>query len=127
MDQKGDLGRVYEDGEWIIRQGETAECLFVIQEGEVDILKEEGGRSVRLAVRGPGEIIGEMAIFERQVRSADIRARGRVRVLTVDRRNFLKRVHEDPSLAFRVVQSLSRRVRELSDEIARLKGKQADE
>ena len=52
-----------------------------------------------------------------------MRALGEVRVLTVDKKNFLKRIHEDPSLAFRVVQTMSRRVRELSDELARLKGK----
>jgi CRP-like cAMP-binding protein len=70
-----------------------------------------------------GELIGEMAIFERHVRSATVRALGEVRVLTVDKKNFLKRIHEDPSLAFRVVQTMSQRVRELSDELARFKGK----
>jgi hypothetical protein len=39
----------------------------------------------------------------------------------VDRVGFLRRIHEDPSLAFRVVQTLSRRVRDLSDEVARLR------
>ena len=122
MTSKGELGRTYEDSEWIIRQGDSADCMFVIQEGEVEILKQDGEGFVCLAIRGPGEFIGEMAIFERQVRSADVRAKGQVRVLTVDRKNFLRRIHEDPSLAFRVVQSLSRRVRELSDELAHLKG-----
>lgn len=118
---QGELGRVYQSGEWLVRQGESADCMFVIQEGEVEILKRRGEGHVRLAVRGPGEIIGEMALFERQTRSADIRARGRVRVITIDRRQFLRRIHEDPSLAYRVVQSLSRRVRELSEELAKIK------
>lgn len=127
MHSTGELGRVYEAGEWLIRQGESADCMFVIQEGEVEILKRHGDEHVRLAVRGSGEIIGEMAIFERQARSAGVRCLGRVRVLTVDRKNFLRRVHEDPSLAYRVVQSLSRRVRELSDEIAPFKRTGADQ
>ena len=124
MDTHGELGRVYREGEWLMRQGETADCMFVIQEGEVEILKRRGEGHVRLAVRGPGEIIGEMALFERETRSADIRALGRVRVITVDRKQFLRRIHEDPSLAYRVVQSLSRRVRELSEELARTKLKE---
>jgi CRP-like cAMP-binding protein len=117
----GALGRVYEDGESLIRQGETGDCMYVIQEGEVEILMEQEGREVRLGIRGAGQIIGEMAIFEREVRSATARARGPVRALTVDKRTFLRRVQEDPSLAFRLVQMMSHRIRELTDELARLR------
>jgi CRP-like cAMP-binding protein len=115
------LGRVYEDGEILVRQGEAGDCMFVIQEGEVEILAEEDDREVQLAVRGPGEMIGEMAIFEREVRSATVRARGRVRALTVNKKTFLRRVQEDPSLAFRIVQTMSSRMRDLNQEVARLK------
>jgi CRP/FNR family cyclic AMP-dependent transcriptional regulator len=118
---KGELGKVFANGEYIIRQGEVADCMYVIQEGEVEVIAAQNGREVRLAVRGPGEFIGEMAIFERQTRSADVRALGIARVLTVDKKNFLRRVHEDPSLAFRLVESMSSRIRELSKEVARLK------
>lgn len=118
---KGELGKVYLHGEYIIRQGEVADCMYVIQEGEVEVIAVQDGREVRLAVRGPGEFIGEMAIFERQTRSADVRALGNARVLTVDKKNFLRRVHEDPSLAFRLVESMSSRIRALSNEVARLK------
>ena len=68
-------------------------------------------------------MIGEMAIFDRDVRSATVRAIGEVRMLTVDKKNFLKRVHEDPSLAIRIGQTMSKRIRELSLELARLKAK----
>ena len=88
---------------------------------QVEIIAEEDGKDVRLAIRGEGEIIGEMAIFEREVRSATVRALGKVRVLTVDERNFLRRIHEDSSLAYRIVQTMSRRIRELSIEVAKLK------
>lgn len=124
---KGELGRVYENGAYIIRQGEVADCMYVIQDGEVEVIASQDGKEVRLAVRGPGEFIGEMAIFERQARSADVRALGSARVLTVDKKNFLRRVHEDPSLAFRLVESMSSRIRELSDEVARLKRSGRDE
>jgi CRP-like cAMP-binding protein len=118
----GALGRIYEDGEVIIRQGEVGDCMFVIQDGQVEILVEGDGVEVPLAVRGEGDFIGEMAIFDRDVRSATVRALGQVRVLTVDKRNFLLRIHKDPSLAFRIVETMSRRIRELTDENARLKG-----
>lgn len=62
-----------------------------------------------------------MAIFEKERRSATVRAIGTVRILTVDEKNFIRRVHEDPSLAYRMVEMMSHRIRELSTEVARLK------
>lgn len=118
----GSLGKLYEDGDLIIKQGDAGDCMFVVQEGQVEVYVERGDQQVRLAVRGEGDIIGEMAVFEREVRSASVRALGRARVLTVDKKNFLRRIQEDPSLAFRLVQTLSKRIRELSDEVAKLKG-----
>jgi CRP-like cAMP-binding protein len=121
----GSLGRTYEDGEMIVRQGEAGDCMFVIQEGEAQVLSEKDGQSQLLRVARAGELIGEMAIFEKLPRSATVRALGRTRVLTIDKKNFLRRISEDPSIAFRIVQSMSQRVRELSDEVARLKGQSA--
>jgi CRP-like cAMP-binding protein len=121
----GGLGKIYEDGEAIVRQGEVGDCMFVIQEGRARVLLEKDGKEKSLRVAGEGELIGEMAVFEKQVRSATVRALGRVRVLTIDKKNFLRRIAEDPSIAFRVVQTMSRRVRELSDEVARLKSESA--
>jgi CRP-like cAMP-binding protein len=119
----GGLGATYNDGEIIVRQGDAGDRMFVIQKGRAQILVEKDGKETPIRVASEGELIGEMAIFERDVRSATVRALGKVRVLTVDKKNFLRRVHEDPSLAFRVVRTMSRRIRELSDEVARLKGK----
>jgi CRP-like cAMP-binding protein len=119
--KSGGLGKEYADGEMIIRQGEPGDCMFVIQKGQVEVVTQKDGSEIRLAVRGEGDFIGEMALFEQEVRSADVRALGTARLLTIDRRNFMTRVHEDPSLAFRLVQMLSKRVRELSEEVAALK------
>lgn len=118
---QGALGKEYANGEIIVRQGDVGDTMFVIQEGEVEVLKEVDGGETLLRIAREGEFMGEMSIFEREKRSATLRARGPVRLLTIDKKNFLRRVHEDPSLAFRVVQTMSGRIRELSDEIARLR------
>jgi CRP/FNR family transcriptional regulator len=112
---------MYGDGEIIISEGDEGDCMFVVQEGQVEVFVKKDGKEIRLAVRGVGEIFGEMAIFEREVRSASVRALGPARALTIDKNNLLRRIHEDPSLAFRIVQTLSHRVRELSEEVARFK------
>jgi CRP/FNR family transcriptional regulator len=118
----GELGKVYKDGEVIICEGDEGKCMFVIQEGEVEVLiAGENDKEIRLGVRGEGEFFGEMAIFDRDVRSATVKALGDARVLTVDKKNFMRRVHEDPSLAFRLVETMSHRIRELGEEVARLK------
>jgi CRP/FNR family transcriptional regulator len=117
----GELGKIYKDGEEIICEGEDGNCMFVIQEGEVEVLiAGDEEKEIRLGVRGDGEFFGEMAIFDRDVRSATVRALGEARVLTVDKKNFMRRVHEDPSLAFRLVETMSHRIRELGEEVARL-------
>jgi len=119
---KGALGKVYKNAEVIIQQGDKEDCMYVIQEGQVEVVREEVGHEVRLAIIGEGDFFGEMAIFENEVRSATVRAMGQTRVLTVDKKNFLRRVHEDPSIAYKLVQSMSHRIREMNTEITRMKG-----
>jgi CRP-like cAMP-binding protein len=116
----GALGKLYRDGEVIVRQGEPGRAMYVIQEGTVDIIVERDGRQVLLRTAGAGEIVGEMAIVDREVRSATVRVKGEARILTVDKKTFLRRITEDPSLAFRVVEIMSGRIRELSREVASL-------
>ncbi len=115
------LGRTYQDTEIIIKQGDQGDCMYVIQEGLVEIIRETDRGEVLLALRGEGEFFGEMAIFEREVRSATVRAIGEAHVLTIDKMNLLRRIHEDPSLAFQLVQTMSARIRALSVEVTDLK------
>jgi len=112
------LGREYANGEVIVRQGEAGDCMFVIQQGEVEAFAEADGTELRLRVMGPNEFFGEMALFEKEIRTATIRAVGPARVLTVDKKNFLGGIHEDPSLAVRLVKTMSHRIRDLTDRLA---------
>jgi len=117
------LGRAYRDGEVIVRQGERGDCLFVIQQGTVEIVIERDSEEIVVGVAEKDELIGEMAIFEKKPRVATARAREFARVLTLDKKNFLRRISEDPTLAFRIIETMSRRVRKLDEEIADLKAK----
>jgi CRP-like cAMP-binding protein len=119
--ESGVLGKIYKDTEIIVKQGEPGDCMYVVQEGLVEIVNETDRGEVLLALRGKGEFFGEMAIFEREARSATVRAIGEALVLTIDKKNFLRRVHEDPSLAFHLVQTMSARLRQLSKEVTLLR------
>ena len=114
----GGLGKQYNDGEVIIKQGESGNCMYVIQSGEVEVIRDNNGKEVQLALRREGDFFGEMALFSREVRSATIRAHGDAKILTIDRKNLLKSIQKDPSLAFRIIETLSKRIRDLSEEIA---------
>ena len=122
MARSGALGTIYQDGEPIVREGDEGDCMYVIQEGQVEVVTNNNGTEVRLMVLGEGEPFGEMAIVEKEVRMATVRAMGQARVLTIDKKSFLRRIHDDPSLAYRIVQALSRRVRKLSAQVAQLSG-----
>ena len=112
------LGKQYRDGEVVVRQGEPGNCMFVVQEGEVEAVAESGGREFRLRTMGPNEFFGEMALFEEEFRTCTVRALGPARILTIDKKNFLGGIHEDPSLAFRIVKTMSHRIRDLTDRLA---------
>lgn len=114
------LGRLYTDGEVVVRQGDPGDCLFVVQDGTVEIFLERDGSEVLLRLAGRNEILGEMAVFDGGPRSATMRARGPARILTLDRRNFLRRINEDPSLAFTMIETMAGRVRDLSHEVGEL-------
>ena len=114
---EGALGREYADGEVICRQGEPGDRMFVVQSGRAVVEVDE----VFVTELKAGDLFGEMAIVERRPRSATVRADGPARVLTLDKRAFLRQVHEDPSLAYRILETMSRRVRRLDGELAELR------
>jgi CRP-like cAMP-binding protein len=119
MDEEGALGKEYRDGEIICRQGERGDRMYVIHSGQATVVREDGGLDVVVGELKKGDIFGEMAIFDRQPRSATVRAKGTARVLTLDKRAFMRQVHEDPSLAYRILEGMSRRIRKLDEELSR--------
>jgi CRP-like cAMP-binding protein len=119
---QGVLGTLYKDGDAIVTQGELGDCMYVIQSGEVEVLQHTNGAEQCLAVLETGDFFGEMAVFEHEVRSATVRARGDARALKVDRKTLLRRIQEDPLLAVSLLQTMSHRIRDLNDRLAALDG-----
>ena len=118
----GALGKVYADREIIIRQGESGDCMYVVQGGRVEVLQDslKGGEQ-HLAFLEAGDFFGEMAVFEKEMRSATVRAAGEARVLSVDKKALLTRIREDPLLAVNLLKTMSHRIRHLNEEISRHK------
>ncbi len=116
-----ELGKEYRAGEVIVRQGEIGDSMYVIQSGQAEVIQSKEGKDVRLAILKEKDIFGEMALFQKETRSATVRALTNVRALTVDRRIFLRRVHEDPSFVFEVLSKMSNRIRDLNTELVKMK------
>ena len=118
----GALGKVYADREVIIQQGESGNCMYVVQGGRVEVLQNslKGGEQ-HLAFLEAGDFFGEMAVFEKEIRSATVRAAGETRVLRVDKKTLLTRIREDPLLAVNLLKTMSHRIRHLNEEISRHK------
>ncbi|MCK5369401.1 MAG: cyclic nucleotide-binding domain-containing protein, partial [Cyclobacteriaceae bacterium] len=84
------LGHLYQDGEIIIKQGTVGDCLYVIQQGKVEVVRESDKKEIIIAELGEKEFFGEMALFEKDVRSCTVRAKGDTKVLTLDKKGLYK-------------------------------------
>ena len=77
-----------------------------------EVINEKKGKDVKVAELGEKEFFGEMALFEKDVRSCTVRAIGEANILTLDKKNFYKTIQKDPSIAFRLLERMSARLRE---------------
>ena len=117
----GVVGKLFKKGQKIIQQGETGQSMYVIQSGKVEVIKELNEREILLSVLGDGDFFGELALFQKDIRSETVRAVEDTRILTIDKKNFIKRVTEDPTLAFHLAKVLSRRLHEINAKHSRVR------
>lgn len=115
--RKTTLGRLYKDGETIIKQGEEGDCVYVIQEGKVEVIDESDSCEVKIAELDRAEFFGEMGLFEKDLRSCTVRALGDARVMTIDKRNFYTTIQKDPAIAYRLLEKMSQRLRETNKKL----------
>jgi EAL domain-containing protein (putative c-di-GMP-specific phosphodiesterase class I) len=96
-------------GEWLFREGDAGDTAFVIENGLLEICREEDGRRERIAQLGPGDLLGEMSLIDRLPRSASAFARlpTRLRVLTPQHLNE-KLADADPLLRLLLKMILQR-------------------
>ena len=102
----------FEDGENLCKQGDHADTVFIVDEGEVDVVAEVEGAEMAVAKVGKHALVGEMAIFRNTTRSATLRASGRASVLSFAGDMFLRMVTENPGAALEVMRMLSEKIAE---------------
>jgi len=124
--KEGELGRVYSDGEIIFKEGDIGEAMYVIQAGTIHIIKKAASGEVIIATLKSGEIFGEMAVFDRLPRSASAKASGEARVLSIDKKKLFSSINRDPTLVFKLLDSMSQRIRKIDEELMKLKKSNLD-
>lgn len=99
------------DGQSIFIEGENSREMFVVASGEVVVTKKTARGTVELAVLRKGEFVGEMSLLEGLPRMATATARGSTKLLSISPGSFMPKIRRDPTFAFEMLQTLSRRIR----------------
>ena len=117
---ESDIGRLteelrsrrYRKGETIFITGDPGSSLCVIKSGRVKLaLSSAEGREVILDILGPGDVFGELALFDGEPRSADAVAVEPTHLLLLERDAFLGVIRERPEVAITLMSVLGRRLR----------------
>ncbi|OLD07414.1 MAG: hypothetical protein AUI90_10140 [Deltaproteobacteria bacterium 13_1_40CM_3_69_14] len=108
-------------GSVIVSQEEAGDALFVIARGKVKVvLYGETGREIILSMLGAGDFFGEMALLDRQPRSANVVAVESSELLGLDREAFQTHLTSHPSTAMAILAEMSRRLRHADEVIGNL-------
>lgn len=112
--------RSFEAGEVVFREGDASDTCYVVHTGHARAVHQHGdGRTLTLATFGPGDIFGELALFEDELRSATIEALEATSVVAVLGPDMRRLMREHPEIALRLVIALGRRLRETNERLAR--------
>jgi CRP/FNR family transcriptional regulator, cyclic AMP receptor protein len=104
------FGKACEAGEVLFREDEPGEMMYVIQSGAVRISKTVKGDEKTLAILGPGEFFGEMAILNSKPRTATAVVEEPAQVLVLGARTFEQMVVSNAEIAVRLIKKLARRL-----------------
>jgi SulP family sulfate permease len=109
----------------LIKRGDAGEALYFVERGEVSVMvRLENGERKRLRTLGPGSLVGEMALYSGQPRSADVVTETPCRAYRLSAERFARLEQEDPAVVIQfhsfVVKLLAKRLSAASDEIRAL-------
>ncbi|RZO48420.1 MAG: Crp/Fnr family transcriptional regulator [Sandaracinaceae bacterium] len=104
------FGKTSEPGEVLFREGEHGEEMYVLQEGAIRITKAVKGEEKTLALLGPGEFFGEMAILNAKPRTATAVVEQQAKVLVLGAKAFERMVVSNAEIAVRLIKRLARRL-----------------
>jgi len=121
-----DSSAAFREGETIFRQDELGTEMYIILEGEVEIIKKIGEESHTLSRLEKGDFFGEMSVLESIARTANAIARTDVKALVINGSRFDQMLRKNPEIAVRIIRKYSKRLREANTLLERLAGRAVD-
>jgi CRP/FNR family transcriptional regulator/CRP/FNR family cyclic AMP-dependent transcriptional regulator len=113
--------RVYHRGEVIFHQGDPGDTMHLVRSGRIKIVvPSESGDEAVLAILGPGDCFGELAVIDGGPRSASVVAMEQVETLMLGRQDFLAFFRGNSEAAERLVVNLARIIRRVNEDVADL-------
>ncbi len=104
----------------IFREGDQSDTCYVVRRGHARAVRENAdGRTISLAHFGPGEIFGELAMFDDERRSATVETLDAVDAVAVAGSDMRRLLREHPDIAVKLVIALGRRLREANERLSR--------
>ena len=102
-----------EEGDYIFREGDFGDSMFIIVSGEVNINHEGKG----LATLSRGECLGEMAILDNEPRSADAKAKNELTLLQIGQNAFYQIMSGNTEIMKQIIKILTSRIREMNTKL----------
>ncbi|MBB4264412.1 cyclic nucleotide-binding domain-containing protein [Roseospira visakhapatnamensis] len=101
---------VYRDGEVVMRQDEPGDVAYVIIEGTAQVVLEVGGDETIIAERGPGDLVGELALLCEAPRTATVRAKGTLEVLRISGEVFVRLIEDNTQVGAVLTRTIAKRL-----------------
>ena len=112
--------RSFDPGHVIFREGDSSDTCYIVRHGHARAVRENGdGRTLTLAHFGPGDIFGELAMFDDERRSATVETLDHVDAVAVLGPDMRRLLREHPDISVKLVISLGRRLRAANERISR--------
>jgi CRP/FNR family cyclic AMP-dependent transcriptional regulator len=112
--------RTFEPDQIVFREGDASDTCYIVRSGRARAVREHSdGRTITLATFGLGDIFGELAMFEDELRSATVEAVQQTEVVAVLGPDMRRLMVEHPEISMRLVVALGRRLRETNERLAK--------
>jgi CRP-like cAMP-binding protein len=112
--------RQFAAGEVVFREGDESDTCYVVRSGHARAIREhQDGRSITLARFGPGDIFGELAMFDNEKRSATVEALEPTEAIAILGGDMRRLLREHPDIAVKLIAAIARRLRETNERLAR--------
>ena len=114
--------KTFSKGEFIIKEGEIGEEAFIINSGNVEIIKYTvNKKAVGIATLGPGDLFGEMSLFDEEKRSASAIAINEVEIRIIHKQDFVRQLQNTPPEIRYILELILERLRKTSALISKIK------